>query len=97
MLHQPTVLLKETAGTPAASVWSRRCAPSSTSRRMGSSGPGTLRLATRGSPLALRQTELVSELLARPTPASPSNRSSCARRATAATAPLDQMAGRGCS
>ena len=44
---------------------------------------GTLRLATRGSPLALRQTELVSELLRRPHPGLDGRAaSSCARGAT---------------
>ena len=57
---------------------------------------GTIRLATRGSPLALRQTELVSELLRRAHPAldvEPLVVRTRGDRDT--TAPLDQIGGQG--
>jgi hydroxymethylbilane synthase len=57
---------------------------------------GTLRLATRGSPLALRQTELVSELLRRAHPALDVEPLVVRTRGDReATAPLDQIGGQG--
>ena len=70
VLHQPTVALKEAAGhPPGRAAGRRRCARCSTSEAMvtptGRGGPGRrLRLATRGSPLALRQADRVADALA---------------------------------
>ena len=63
LVHEPTVLLKETAGTPG------RTAGGGTPpavRPLRAVEP--LRLATRGSPLALRQAQTVAEVLARAHP-----------------------------
>jgi len=57
---------------------------------------GTLRLATRGSPLALRQTELVSELLCQAHPALDVEPLVVRTQGDRdATAPLDQIGGQG--
>ena len=60
LLHEPTVRIKDAAGSPAAKGSPRRFAACSTSR----GDVLTLRVATRGSPLALRQAELVARAIA---------------------------------
>ena len=91
----------------AASGWSRRSACSSTSNRC-RWGPApssaadwpsgrTLRLATRGSPLARRQTDMVVHLLAQAQPraARPRSRGRPDRGRPAADEPLERIGGQG--
>ncbi len=74
LLHQPTVVLKDAAGTPrgerlveALRTPVRPLSGAGRTRRVAPSWPtGRLRLATRGSPLALWQAQRVAGLLARP-------------------------------
>ena len=78
-------------GHPGASAWSRRCASSSTC-----TARAHVRLATRGSPLALHQTELVAALLRAAHPALEVDMCVVRTRGDQdASTPLDQIGGQG--